>query len=107
MHRYIGVGVVIFSLFYKHGVIWCILYLMLKVFCLFSSSLVDGHSLGFQFLASPNSAVIVFSYVPIYIHTFISIGLVPRSGSAELKSVCVFVCVCVCIYIYVYVYIYI
>ena len=72
---------------------------MLRVFCLFSSSLVDGHSLCFQFLATPNSAVIVFSYVSIYIHTFISIGLVPRSGSADLKSVCVY------IYIYIkYVY---
>ena len=85
---------VIFSLFYKHGVIWCVLYFMLRVFCLFSS-FVDGHSLCFQFLATPNSAAIVFSYISIYIHTFIFIGLVPRSGSADLKSVCVCVCVCV------------
>ena len=92
---------VIFSLFYKHGVIWCVLYFMLRVFCLFSSSLVDGHSLCFQFLSTPNSAAIVFLYISIYIHAFISIGLVPRSGSADLKRerecVCVCVCVCVCI----------
>lgn len=55
--------------------------------CLFSLSLADGHSLCFQFLGTPNGAAIVFSYVSICIHTFISVGLVPRSGSASLKSI--------------------
>lgn len=50
--------------------------------CLFRLSLVDGHSLCFQFLATAHSAAIVFLYVSICICTFISVGLVPRSGSA-------------------------
>lgn len=86
--------VVTLSLFYKNGAVWCILDFMLGVCCLFSLSLADGHSLCFQFLGTPNGAAIVFSYVSICIHTFISVGLVPRSGSASLKS----------IYIHTYIY---
>lgn len=46
---------------------------------------------------APSRAIVVFLCVALCTPTFISIGLVPRNGSANLKSVCMYAC----IYIYV------
>lgn len=57
--------------------------------CLLRWSLVDAHSHCLYFFTSsvtPGRALVVLFYVSICIPTFISVGLVPRSGSANLKS---------------------